>query len=195
MRKFFILDFETNGLSFHDMEIIQCAILVVNEYMKIEDVFNKYYLAHNLKNSAEITGLTHEFLSKKSNDYFGKEDLTEIINITEQGVIVGQNINFDLMVYDVMCLKHHIPIVPKYPLDIIEQFAVNGQYVSLEYTAKQNLSQEQFKNIENISGNTGFHDALYDVATVYELIRKNPQFKSRLNNYMYSLPVPEVYSL
>lgn len=189
---FYILDFETNGLAFHDMEITQASILTVNKSsMTIEGKYNKYFLVNNLKDSAKITGLDEDTLTEKANHRFGQDDLKEIANITEHGIIVGQNINFDLMVYDTMCIKFGLPIIPKYPLDIIEQFAVNGIYVSLNYTAKKNLTEEQFKNIDLITGGKDFHDALYDVATVYELIRNNQEFKNRLKCYVHTLPIPE----
>ena len=184
-----ILDFETNGLSFHDIEVTQASILKVNvNNYRITEVYNKYFKANNLKDSAKITGITEEFLNENAEDYFKVDDYNEISNLLNGAVVVGQNVYYDLMVIDVMSVKNQLPIYPKYPLDLTEQFAINGKYVSLEYTTKRYLSEQDFEDIKEKTGGKEFHDALYDVYAVYYLIKNNQQFKHRLNKYLDTLP-------
>lgn len=185
-----ILDFETNGLSFHDLEVTQASILRVNALnFGIKEVYNKYFKVNNLKGSDKITGITQEFLDANAEDFFSDKDYNDIRELLSNQIIVGQNVYYDLMVIDLLSIKHKLPIYPKYPLDLTEQFAINGQYVSLEYTTKRLLTEDDFKAIEEKTHGKGFHDALYDVYAVYYLIRNNALFKHRLNNYLNTLPM------
>ena len=185
-----ILDFETNGLTFHDLEVTQASILRVNAVnFGIMGVYNKYFKVNNLKDSDKITGITKEFLDANAEDFFRDKDYNDIRELLQNQIVVGQNVYYDLMVVDLLSIRHKLPIYSKFPLDLTEQFAVNGQYVSLEYTTKRLLTEEDFKAIEEKTGGKAFHDALYDVYAVYYLIKNNAQFKQRLNNYLNTLPM------
>lgn len=184
-----ILDFETNGLTLNDIEIVQCAILSVNpENMRIEREFNKYYKAHNLKGTEEITGITQEFLEENADGYFDSQDYQEIKDILENEIIVGQNIYYDLSVIDAMAVKLNEPIYAKFPLDIMEQFALNGQYINLKHTVELNLSESERNELDSKFKDLGFHNALYDITAVYMLIRRNLDFRNRLVSYYNHLP-------
>lgn len=186
----YVLDLETNGLTMADIEVTQVAYLKLDEKLNIEKEFNKYYYTNNLKDSAGITGLDHSTLASLSNgERMTAEEFSSIVEEIKHGVIIGQNINYDIMAIDSLCIKYGLPVVAKYPLDIINQFSPEDTLMNLKWITEKNLTEsgrnlinDRFKNKEK------YHDALYDVYTVYALIKDNEKFLGRLKNYMKYVP-------
>lgn len=186
----YIADLESNGLTMSDMEITQVAYLKLEENLEIVEEFNKYYYSSNLKDSAEITKLDYNVLASLSGgESMNETELSKILNEFRHGVIIGQNITFDIMALDSISIRYGLGITPKYPLDIIHQYSPKGTLMNLDWICNKHMKpegkallEERFKNKE------GFHNALYDIYSVYALIKFDEAFKKRLDNYLKSLP-------
>lgn len=185
----YVLDLETNGLTLNDIEITQLAYLKIDENFEIVEEFNKYYYVENLKDSANITGLDSRKLAKLSDgEEMTLEEFKAIMEEINHGIIIGQNITYDVLVLDARCLIFGLPIYPKYPLDIINQFSPEDTYMNLKWVVDNFMMPEGRKLIESRFEGEGYHDALYDVYSVYGVIKHNDKFKMRLKNYLKSVP-------
>lgn len=184
-----ILDFETNGLTMNDIEITQMAYLRVDEYMNIEEKVNRYYTVDNIKDSDQITGLTKQKLVNLSKGKrFDMKELARVQTELKHEIIIGQNISYDLMVLDAISLRMGSWIIPKYPMDIINLFSPTGTLATLDWIVKNNITGEGMELLEREFAGETYHDAMYDVYSVYAVIRDNKKFKRNLHNYLKTVP-------
>lgn len=186
----YILDTETNGLTLYDIEITQLAYLKLDENLEILDEFNKYYYVSNLKDSPDITGLDHATLATLSSGHkLTADEFSDTLEEIKHGVIIGQNINYDIMVLDATSIRYNLPITPKYPLEIINQFSPEDTLMNLKWISEHHMTQEGKDLLkERFKEKETFHNALYDVYTVYALIKFNKEFRARFKNYMKYVP-------
>lgn len=190
----FVLDVETNGLSFSDLEITQIAYLKLDKQLNLIGEYNKYFYTENLKDSAEITGLTHRRLASLSEGPLTVEELTRVSEELHHGVIIGQNVVFDVLCLNALTYKNNLGIYPMYILDIINQFSREGTKMPLEWIINNYITEDGKRLLEERFKGEGvsYHNALYDVYSVYALIKYNQDFHKRFKNFLKTLPMKEV---
>ena len=190
----YILDLETNGLVLNDVSVTQVAYLKLDPYLNVEEEYNRYFYTNNLKRSADITGLTPTRLANLSGGQeLPPEILSELMKEIEHGIIIGQNIYYDLMVLDALTMRNGMHVIPKYPLDISAQYSPEDSIMNLEWIVNNHMDSEGAKILENrFKGqDSQYHDALYDIYSVYAVIKNDPDFKGRLRNYLKTVPRKE----
>ena len=186
----YILDFETNGLTLGDVEITQASYLRIDENFNITKEYNKYFYTDNLKSSAKITGLTHSKLANLSGGVeFTRKDLLDILEELTHGIIIGQNIDYDIAVLDATCLRHELRVLPKYPLDVSSQYSPEGTYMNLKWIVDHHITDKEREALNaRFEGDSLYHNSLYDVYSLYHVIKADPDFKKRLNHYLKTVP-------
>jgi hypothetical protein len=172
-----------------DIEVSQLAYLKVDENLEIIEEVCEYYYCNDLKDSEEITGLGYSKLASLSEGRrFDKDRLKILLDEIENGVIIGQNINYDIIVLDALSYMGDLRIVPKYPLDIINQFSPKQGYAKLSWICNNLMTEEGKEILRGRFKKEKFHDALYDVYSVYALIKDNEVFRKRLKKYLRTVP-------
>lgn len=157
------------------------------------DNFNKYYYSTNLKyeNNPDFNGLTRQQLLKLSDGKrFEKEDLIELMDEIEHGILIGYNVNYERKVIDSLCIRHGLDIRPTYLLDTIAQYSGGGKYKSLEWVINNIMDGETAFELMSEFEEKGksFHDAEFDVEVLYRLIKNDPDFVYRYKNFLKTVP-------
>ena len=184
-----ILDFETNGLTMHDVEITQMAYLEIDEKFNIKREVNQYFMVNDVKTSDKITGLTRQKLANLSDGKrFEISDLVKLQTDLKHQIIIGQNISYDLMVLDSVSLRHGSQIIPKYPMDIINLFSPSGTLATLDWIIKTHITEKGKELLKDKFKEESYHDALYDVYSVYAVLHDNVDFKRNLQTYLKTVP-------
>jgi DNA helicase-2/ATP-dependent DNA helicase PcrA len=90
-----VFDVESTGVDVTEDEIIQIAAIKVNKNGQVIGSFEKF-LKNNksVKNSEQVHGFSDEFLKKNGEDK--KVVLKEFIKFSEDAVIVGHNVQYDI---------------------------------------------------------------------------------------------------
>lgn len=186
----YILDVETNGLTMSDVDITQVAYLKVDKNLNILEEHSKYYYSDNLKDSAKITGLTANKLANLSNgEKFELDQYIELMEEINHGIIIGHNVTFDRMALDSVCYRLGEVFPSLYTLDSMPNVSEGGRYRSLEWAVNNMLDENAIKRLTDRFGEHQFHDALYDVHSLREVLLSDLGLTNkRLNIFMKTVP-------
>jgi DNA helicase-2/ATP-dependent DNA helicase PcrA len=90
-----VFDVESTGIDVTEDEIIQIAAIKINRNGEVIEKFEKF-LKNNksVKNSEHVHGFSDEFLKKNGEDK--KAVLKEFVKFSEDAVIVGHNVQYDI---------------------------------------------------------------------------------------------------
>lgn len=157
-----VFDVESTGVDVTEDEIIQIAAIKINRNGEIIERFEKFLRNEkSVRNSEHIHGFSDEFLMKNGDDK--KEVLREFIKFSENTIIVGHNVQYDINILTSELQRLGLG-KPKFKafydtLDIYRRFYTNLVNHKLETLSKV------FK-----TANKPSHDAMDDILATKDLL-------------------------
>lgn len=157
-----VFDVESTGVDTTNDEIVQIAAIKINSKGEILDRFEKFLIPEKPVGDSEyVHGFSDKYL--KENGEESKKVLRDFLKFSNETVIVGHNVQFDINIFESALSRHNLE-KPKFKafydtLDIYRRF-----YPNLENHKLETLSKIFETN------NTPSHNAMDDILATSDLL-------------------------